>query len=428
MECSSLYTLILGLLFILGYAAITFENFLRVDKAATALLMAVILWTGFFLFGCYDHKHSIESLLEHFTSVCQIVFFLLGALVIVELISAHRGFSAISAFLNISSKRLLLWVIGLITFFLSSVLDNLTTTIVMVSLLTQLLPKGEERWIFGGAIVIAANAGGAWTAIGDVTTTMLWIGGQISAGYIMLTLFLPSFVCLIVALGILSFLIKNTEVHKISETTQKLEPYGLSVLILGILMLMFVPVFKVLTGLPPFMGIFLGVGVLWLYTDIIHDHMPHREHLKMLSIFKKVDLASLFFFTGILLSVGVLASSHILSSLAQWLSSKISHLEVIATIIGLVSAVVDNVPIVAAAMGMYDLSSYPTDSPFWQLVAYCAGTGGSILVIGSAAGVVYMGIEKVTFGWYLRRIGPAALISYFAGIFIHQAQAWLFHT
>lgn len=426
MDCGQTLSIILGIIFFLGYAAITFEHIIRVDKASTALAMAVIMWATYFLKDCLGHENSTTELTHHMAYVSQIIFFLLGALVIVEIINAHNGFSKVSHLMQSQSKLKMLWLVSFITFFLSAVLDNLTTTIVMVSLICQVLQKNDERLLYGGAIVIAANAGGAWTPIGDVTTTMLWIGNQISAGYTMLNLFLPSAACICTALLILGSKLKGN-VEKVKDKRHKnlLEPHGTWVLILGMASLIFVPIFKITTGLPPFMGVFLGVAVLWFFIDMVHRDQIEREHLRMAHIFKRIDLSSIFFFTGILLSVDALQSSGVLRELAEGLGRVVTRVEVLATAIGLASAVVDNVPLVAATMGMYPLEQYPTDSSLWQLIAYCAGTGGSILVIGSAAGVVYMGMEKVTFIWYLRHVSLAAAAGYFAGILVYIGQTFL---
>lgn len=427
MECFSSITFILEILFTLGYIAISFEHVIRQDKSAVALLLAVILWTVIFVHGCTEAAYPLKALNEHLQGISQIIFFLLGALCIVETINIYNGFGAIARFLSVRSSMTFLWLIGFATFFLSSVLDNLTTTIVMVSLMSQIIPKSEERLLYGGAIVIAANAGGAWTPIGDVTTTMLWIGEQISAGQIMASLFLPSVACLVFALLAIRPRLNKNLTFDISEKTTEIQPFGSSVLFVGVTTLIFVPIFKLITGLPPFMGIILGVSVLWLYTDFLHNRSANNSnHLKMYEVFKRIDLASIFFFLGILLSVAALETSGVLKAIATWLDQHIGNIEIIAIAIGLASAVVDNVPLVAASMGMYSLESYPQNSTFWELVAYCAGTGGSILIIGSAAGVVYMGLERVNFIWYLRKISFPALVGYFGGIGVYYLQRLLF--
>lgn len=422
MQGLDLTTILMTIVFVIGYFMITVEHITKISKTTVALIMAVILWVLQMANSQCSSHDSLECLGFDISQIAQIVFFILGAMTIVEIISMHRGFKVISDFIVVTSKRKLLWVIGVLAFFLSSILDNLTTTIVMVSLLRKLIPSEknlQDRLIIGGAVVIAANAGGAWTPIGDVTTTMLWIGGQLSTGAIMHDLFLPSLVCLVVALACLMPLLKGnfSELEGIHE--EPIEPMGKIVFYLGIALLMFVPIFKVLTGLPPFMGVLFGVGVLWCFTDIMHAPHDEREHLRIPYALSKIDLSSSLFFLGILLSVSALGAAHILTSFASLLDRVIGNTTLIATFIGLASAVIDNVPLVAASMGMYTLDSYPINSEFWLLVAYCAGTGGSVLIIGSAAGVVYMGMEKVDFFWYFRKISLAALISYFAGIVVY---------
>lgn len=407
------------MIFIIGYAFITLEHFTKINKATVALIMAVLGWALLFMFPiCPDIPDNLACFTGHLSNISQIVFFLLGALAIVEVINIHQGFKFISDYIHVGSKVKLLWILGISTFFLSSILDNLTTTIVMVSLLRKLIPEDEDRLILGGGIVIAANAGGAWTPIGDVTTTMLWIGGELSTIATMRDLFLPSVVCLVVSLFVLSWSLKGHFAANSSNKKEKIEPLGKTVLLLGIGSLVFVPIFKMLTGMPPFMGVIFGLGVIWVVTDWFHSK-DGREDLKVPRALSRVDLSSTLFFLGILLAVDTLDAANLLDQLALWLDNHIGNSAVIATLIGLASAVVDNVPLVAAGMGMYDLLQYPQDSEFWQLVAYCAGTGGSILVIGSAAGVVFMGLEKVDFFWYLKRISFAALVGYFAGIGVY---------
>lgn len=403
--------------FVIGYFLITIEHLIHIDKATIALLMGIICWVIHFAHGGDLCAYSQPCLKDHISSISQILFFLLGALAIVAIINEHNGFAIIADAMNIQSKRKMLWVIGFLTFFLSAILDNLTTTIVMVTLLSGLIPKGNDRLIIGGGIVIAANAGGAWTPIGDVTTTMLWIGEQITSVAIMRDLFLPSVVCIIVSFAILSFFLEgNFDMKKTDGKNNSLEPRGDVIFFLGIAALIFVPIFKILTGLPPFMGVLFGLGVLWLATDIFHRSYKDRKHLLVPKILTKIDLSGLLFFLGILLAIDALDSAGILEKLAHWLDQNFNHPALIAVLIGLASAIVDNVPLVAATMGMYNLSQYPADDPFWQMIAFCAGTGGSILIIGSAAGIVFMGLEKVDFFWYFKKISLAALVGYFAGI------------
>lgn len=408
--------LLIVITFIIGYFLITIEHTTRVNKTSIALLMAILCWAFLFVVQRQMHENYLSQLNEHLANISQIVFFLLGALTIVEIINAHKGFRIISRVIRITSKRKLLWLVGAITFFLSSVLDNLTTTIIMVTLLRKLIQKGEERLIMGGAVVIAANAGGAWTPIGDVTTTMLWIGGQISTLEVMRVLFLPSFACLVVALAYLNRNFKGKLLPPDQVENEEIEPMGTIVFWLGLTCLISVPFFKVLTGLPPFMGIILGLGLIWLFTDLVHSRYDKRHHLRVPHVMTQIDVSGVLFFLGILLCIDALQTAGLLDSLAKWMDRQVANADLVAISIGLVSAIVDNVPLVAATMGMYSLSQYPIDSCFWNLIAYCAGTGGSILVIGSAAGVAFMGLERVQFFWYFRRVGIAAALGYFAGI------------
>lgn len=416
----SIYSYLMIAAFISGYIFITIEHVTKINKTSIALIMAIVCWILQFLNRLETEENNIAYLTEHLANISQVIFFLFCALVIVELINAHKGFSLISDNIHISSKRKLLWVVGVITFFLSSVLDNLTTTIIMIALLRKLTDPGEDRLLIGGAVVIAANAGGAWTPIGDVTTTMLWIGGQVTTLSVMKNLFLPSLACMAAAFAFLSISLKGKFV-KIHDKKEKevLEPCGKLIFWIGVAALISVPVLKITIGLPPFMGIIFGLGIMWLLTDLIHQSLE-REHLKVPKIISRIDVSGVLFFLGILLSIDALHTAGILDDLADWMDKTIANSETIAIAIGLVSAVVDNVPLVAAAAGMYEFSQFPPDSTFWNLIAYCAGTGGSILIIGSAAGVAFLGLEKVQFFWYMRRIGLAALVGYFAGIIIFK--------
>jgi len=405
------------LVFIFGYFLITIENLTHINKTTVALLVAVICWILEFGNNQWANEEHLKFLGIHLANISQVVYFLIGALTVVEIISAHNGFRIISDSIHITSKPQLLWVIGFITFFLSAVLDNLTTTIVMVSFLRKIVAEKQLRWIVGGGVVIAANAGGAWTPIGDITTTMLWIGGQISTLSIMKSLFVPSLVSMVASFACLNLLVKGEiKKEKVTSKLPEAEPYGTLIFWLGLSCLVSVPIFKVATGLPPFMGILFGLGILWLVTDLLHRGLEERHHLRVPQILSKVDLSSTLFFLGILLAITALDSAGLLEKLAHGLDQTISNFSAIAVLIGLASAVVDNVPLVAAAMGMYDLGQFPQDSNFWELVAFCAGTGGSILIIGSAAGVVFMGMEKVDFYWYLKRVSLPALIGYLAGV------------
>lgn len=406
------------LIFLLGYAAIIIEQAVKFNKAATALLMAIGCWVLLFA----ESAESVERHLFIFTfqlfKVSQVLFFLIGALTIVEIINAHKGFRIITEKLVIRSKKLMLWTTAIVTFFLSSVLDNLTTTIVMVTLIAKIVSDREERLMLGGMIVIAANTGGAWTPMGDVATTLLWINGQISALAIARDLFLPSILGLVACL--LWFNVKfkgNFEIA--SYEIEKTEPGGTLVLVLGICSLIFVPFFKILTDLPAFMGMMFGLGLMWVVTDLLHYKYQDREHLRVTSILPKVDISIILFYLGILLSVNALESAGLLRTMSQELNQYIPNVYLIPILIGLISSVVDNVSLVAATIGMYDLKQFPVDSTFWQEVTYCAGTGGSILIIGSAAGVALMALERVDIMWYTKKITIPALIAYFAGIAIY---------
>lgn len=422
----------LSLLFVAAYAAIALEHPLKINKSASALVGAGLLWT---VYGVSLNNVAVlnHQLGESLMGTAQIVFFLMGAMTIVEVIDAHNGFEVITSRIRTTKLSSLMWMVGLVTFFLSAILDNLTTTIVMVSLMKRLLFRREDRLFFAGMIVIAANAGGAWTPIGDVTTTMLWIGGQVTTFAIMQSVFLPSLVNLLLPLGVTSMLLGASPVI---APPQREEAIGMEssalernlMFTLGMAILVMVPVFKTLTGLPPFMGILFGLGLLWMVGDLMHrkEEELRKQRLTLARALTRIDMSSVVFFIGILLAVAVLEHTHILSTIAHWLDRTVGRLDVIVLIIGLVSAIVDNVPLVAASMGMYGLDQYPPDSFLWEFIAYCAGTGGSILVIGSAAGVAAMGLEKIDFLWYMRKISGLALLGYLGGALVYLAQyRWL---
>jgi len=405
-------------IFILGYFAIAFEHNININKAATALVTGVLCWTVYILFT--PNKQVVShQLMEHLGELAGILFFLLGAMTVVELIDAHDGFEVITERIKTRSAVKLLWIIGGLTFFLSAVLDNLTTTIVIVSLLRKLIDNKEQRLFFVGITVIAANAGGAWSPLGDVTTTMLWIGNQITAGQIIKMLFLPSVVCLLLPLIIVSFRLKGVIQPSSKNTNHPLRPKFERTLVfcLGIGILLFVPIFKTVTHLPPFMAILFGLGVLWIATEILHKQKDddEKDNLTVARALQRIDTPSILFFLGILISIAALQATGQLTQLAQWLTATVKNETAIVTGIGLLSAVVDNVPLVAAAQGMYSLTQYPTDHFFWEFLAYTTGTGGSALIIGSAAGVAAMGMEKITFVWYLKKISWLALIGFFGG-------------
>ncbi|SFN42543.1 sodium/proton antiporter, NhaD family [Formivibrio citricus] len=421
------------LLFILAYAAIALEHPLGVNKSASALVGAGLLWS-IYAMATGDHHLVVHQLNETLAGTAQIVFFLIGAMTIVEVVDAHDGFEVITSRINTSSLSSLMWTIGIVTFFLSAVLDNLTTTIVMISLMKKLHDKQDERLFFAGIIVIAANAGGAWTPIGDVTTTMLWIGGQVSTVGIMKSLLIPSLFNLAIPLVFAAMAMKGRKVVTPVVNNQN-DGYVTTdferkvMFFLGIGILVAVPVFKTITHLPPFMGILFGLGILWLVGELIHRHKEdeEKEHLTLASALRRIDMASVVFFIGILLAVATLEHTHILSGLAHWLDKTVGRQDIIVILLGLVSAIVDNVPLVAASMGMYSMTQFPTDSFLWEFIAYCAGTGGSILIIGSAAGVAAMGLEKVNFIWYARKISLLALAGYAAGAVAYMVQYQLVH-
>lgn len=422
---------LLVIVFILGYAAIAFEHSIKVNKAASALITGAVLWAVLAFGGGSDgvgHDLS-EEVGHHMSEISGILFFLLGAMTIVELVAAHNGFDLVTDRINTSSKRGLMWTVGLITFFLSSVLDNLTTTIVMVSLLRKLIGDQQERMWAAGIVIIAANAGGAWSPIGDVTTTMLWIKGQVTTGPLVLHLILPSLVCLAVPLLLASGRLRGA-MERPHNTQQQND--GLSkrqratVLVAGIGALLFVPVFKTVTHLPPFVGILLMLGLLWLLTEIMHGDKDEESgaEFSVVHALRKVDTSSVLFFLGILLSISALQTAGILTDVAQGLSAAVPDVHAQGILIGLISAVVDNVPLVAAAQGMYG-STFGTDHTFWIFLAYCAGTGGSALIIGSAAGVAAMGMEKISFFWYLKKVAGLALAGYLAGAGVYLLQVAL---
>ena len=441
--------------FILGYAFIALEHNIHIDKAASALVTGTVCW-ALFVLGWHevpahlaeeyhlfaaDHMGSGHGglavffehrLLHHMEEISSILFFLMGAMTIVELIDAHEGFRVITDKIQTRSKVKMLWIVCVLTFFFSALLDNLTTSIVMVSLLRKLIDDRQTRWLFAGMVVIAANAGGAWSPIGDVTTTMLWIGGQLGTSTIITHLILPSIVCLLVPLGVLSFRLNGEIERPAAEEDEQWDPTTPFernlVFAAGVGGLLFVPVFKTVTHLPPFMGMMLSLGLLWMLTERLHHskNIEEKEHLTVIGVLRKIDSASVLFFLGILLAVGALQEAGHLILAADWLRVSLNDVFLIDLAIGLLSAIVDNVPLVAASMGMYDIvpaaaatdawsAMFVQDGIFWQFLAYCAGTGGSALIIGSAAGVAVMGLERIDFVWYLKKISLLAILGYFAG-------------
>ncbi|MFZ4521405.1 MAG: sodium:proton antiporter NhaD [Bacteroidales bacterium] len=426
--------------FILGYAIIAMEQPLRINKSATALILAVLMWVLFALggeqilvdptyfqefmlrnaAGSFTEWISQNALPEHLGAISEIIFFLLGAMTIVELIDSHEGFRIITDKITTTNKVKLLWVISIITFFLSAVLDNLTTAIVMMALLRKLIRDKEERWFLAGMVIIAANSGGAFSPIGDVTTIMLWIGGHVTTLNIILKTFIPSALSMVIPLALLSIRLKG-EIRKpitshLNDGFSTTRTEQNIVFFLGLGLLVFIPFFKTLTGLPPFMGILFALGILWVVTEIMHKQKndAHRPMVTVAGVIRRVDTPSILFFLGILLAVAALQSAGHLVLLAGLLDKQVGNLYMINFIIGILSSVVDNVPLVAGAIGMYG-NKFPVDHYFWEMLAYCAGTGGSILIIGSAAGVAVMGMEKIDFIWYLRKISVWALIGYVGG-------------
>jgi len=410
---------LLILVFVLGYLGIVFEHNVKINKTAFALFTGSLIW-AIYAFINPDHAFIESELSEHLSEISSILFFLMGAMTIVELVDTFHGFDIITDRIKSKNLQTLLWIVSLITFFLSAALDNLTTTIVMITLLRKLIHDRENRMFLVGMVVIAANAGGAFSPIGDVTTTMLWIGGQVSTFAIIKELFLPSLVCLLIPLFVISLSLKGKTIEGAKKTE---ENHGTSfeknlIFFLGIGGLLFVPVFKTFTHLPPYMGILFVLSILWIASELL-SAKKKPEHQKRYSIYNalsKLDITTILFFLGILLAVAGLQSADLLNQAATWLSQKFENQTVIVTLIGLLSSVVDNVPLVAGAMGMYSLETFPMDHSFWELLAYCAGTGGSCLIIGSAAGVAAMGMEKLDFFWYVKKISWLALIGYFSGI------------
>jgi len=423
-------TTLMIIVFVLGYIAIALEHPIKVDKAASALLIGGICW-ALYAFSGVDAHHMNEHLSHHLVDIAEILFFLLGAMTIVELIDAHEGFSIITDKITTNKKVALMWILSLITFFFSAALDNLTTAIVMSALLTKLIKDKEDLWMFAGMVILSANAGGAWSPIGDVTTIMLWIGGQVTANNIITSVFLPSVVCALVPLIYLTFKLKGEITRPViveskEHYTDPTTPFERNLIFyMGVGGLLFVPIFKTITHLPPYVGMLLSLGVLWLVTEVLHRSKNHEQksQLSVIGVMKKVDVPTIFFFLGILLAVAALQTAGQLDIVANYLSDtfngqSIEGIYIINMIIGLLSSIVDNVPLVAGAIGMYPIAEtgfYATDGMFWEFLAYCAGTGGSVLIIGSAAGVAVMGILKIDFIWYMKNISLLALIGYLSG-------------
>jgi Na+/H+ antiporter NhaD/arsenite permease-like protein len=428
------------LCFFIGYIIIVLEQPLKLDKSVPALLMGALTWAlisvgNLEVLGVNHQVTPLEDGLLHIMGkTAEILFFLLGAMTIVELVDLHKGFSPITSLVKTKDKKSLLWITSLIAFFLSAVLDNLTTTIVMVSILRKLVPKREERLFYVSLIIIAANAGGAWSPIGDVTTTMLWIGKKVSSVGLMQNLFLPSIISLVLPVFIASLLpIFKGKIENLTGQDNTLDTSKLlsskTMLIAGLAGLIFVPIFKSVTHLPPYMGIMISLGIVWLISEYIHPEEEfNQENRHLYSVHKalsRIEISSIIFFLGILLAVGALESVVVqsstgekvgfLMSLANKLQELIPNQNMVIIFIGILSAIIDNVPLVAATMGMYPMDKFPLDSNLWHFIAYSAGTGGSMLVIGSAAGVAAMGMEKIDFIWYFKNISWLAFIGFIAG-------------
>lgn len=450
------------IVFVLGYLAIALEHPIKVDKAASALILGTLMWV-IYMVGAEDilhlgfspawaaflaenpgahglhaiHEFIVENeIIHHLGEIGEILFFLLGAMTIVEVVDQHEGFKIITDRIKTTNKVKLLWILSFLTFFMSALLDNLTTTIVLVALLRKLVDDKQTRWFFASMVVLAANAGGAWSPIGDVTTIMLWIGNQVTALRIIEGVILPSLACMVIPLVVLSFTMKGTVNRpEINEDEEDITTPGEKILflVLGVGGLLFVPVFKTITHLPPYMGMLLSLGVLWVVSEVIHRNKPKeiKNQLKVVNILRRVDVPTVLFFLGILSAVAALQSAGQLNVLSQYLNEKLHNIYLIDLAIGILSSVVDNVPLVAGAMGMYPIAEagatgydafFVQDGLFWEFLAYTAGTGGSMLIIGSAAGVAAMGLEKIDFIWYLKRISWLALVGYLAGAAVYYIQ------
>ncbi len=417
----------LVVIFIIGYLLITLEHAIHINKSAIALITAVLSWT-ILVMNPANKEAALETLGHHFSGVAEIVFFLLGAMTIVELIDAHDGFQNITEKIKTTNKTKFIWTISLVTFFLSAVLDNLTSTIVMISIVNKLVKEKTVKWYLLGLVVISSNAGGAWSPIGDVTTTMLWIGHQITPLNIIKETFLASLACMVVPTMIINYRIKGSilleEKVPINQNVISNAFDRNLVFFIGVSCLLFVPFFKAITELPPYMGMLFSLGIMWVLTELMHHNKVSDEkgNLSVSHALRKIDTPSILFFLGILMSIAALEQVGLLTSLAPYFDHQFSDIKIIAIVIGLLSSIVDNVPMVAALQSMYSLDLYPTDHYFWEFLAYTAGTGGSVLIIGSAAGVAVMGIEKIDFFWYLKNISWIALIGFIAGALVFILQ------
>lgn len=464
-------TILMLIIFVLGYAIIALEHKVQINKTATAIFIAISLWILYMAgaeqfvplyngeaFSQFLENHpEIKSLtlleqvqnyvvkisiIEHIGDIAEIIFFLMGAMTIVDLVDKNGGFNFVNKSIKTRRSVKLIWIISIMTFFLSAALDNLTTTIVMIMVLRKLISNKKERWIFASMVIIAANSGGAFSPIGDVTTIMLWINGNITSLNTVSDLLLPSFASMVIPATIFSFMLRggslDSEIVNDEDeiTTSMTKSERLIIFILGVGGLIFVPAFRAITGLPPFMGILGVLSLLWIYTEVIYRRkkdMEESDKNRVSKILKNIDMATILFFFGILMAVAALQEIGVLTAFARFLDETLKDVYIINTLIGVLSSIVDNVPLVAAAMGMYPVALSPetalmqnfvVDGTFWQLLAYCAGVGGSILIIGSAAGVVVMGLEKIEFGWYFKRISWIAFLGYLAGIGVYYLQSF----
>lgn len=455
-------------LFLAGYTCIAMEHPLKIDKAATALLTGMLLWIMYIAYSIHvvpevsagEFNHFIQThselsnaslweqcvkfvleyqIIEHLGEVCEILVFLVGAMTIVELVDVHGGFAIITNRIKTRNKRTLLWLITVLTFFMSAILDNLTTAIVMTMLIRKIVDDQKDRWLFAGMIILAANSGGAWSPIGDVTTIMLWVRGNVSTNVLLQNLLIPSLVSVLIPLLIMSKSMKGNLPPKNEDESNDnflswvSKKERVSIFVLGVSGLLLVPVYKTVFHIPPFMGVLLSLSFIWVYTEVMYakkSNVEEPEKMRVATVIKKIDGSTLLFFLGILLAVAALQSAGVLESMAQMLDNKLHNVYFVNLLIGLLSSVVDNVPLVAGAIGMYPiatemsmaasadpayLANFVQDGIFWQLLTYCAGVGGSILIIGSAAGVVVMGLEKMNFIWYLKKISWIALLGYLTG-------------
>ena len=437
------------ILFALGYMCIALEHRIKIDKSATALAMFAVIWSVYALAS--GDADTGSKLLEHLGSTCETLVFLIGAMTIVDLIDRNGGFSIITDHITSRNKITLLWTLAFITFFMSAVLDNMTTTIIMIMMLRKLVPTLRDRWIYAGVIIIAANTGGAWSPIGDVTTIMLWMRGNVTAGSLILYLMVPCLVSMVIPVVMAMRKLRGGTLMLPQVDAATPLPRGVGkrfsrgVLFLGVAGLLFVPVFKSLTGLPPYVGMMLSLGVVWIVTEWIYGHrklnISEDSKHRVSQIVKNIDMPTILFFLGILMSVAGLQTAGILSDTANFLDRSIHEVFTITSIIGVLSSVIDNVPLVAACIGMYPMPDvaaiaasadpayaqlFAPDGLFWLLLSYCAGVGGSILIIGSAAGVVAMGLERIDFAWYLKNISLMAFVGYVAGIVVIFLESILF--